>query len=941
MRNASKSISILLLYIGTEGGGAVGGMGGNAAKDGDDLDIGYFDNLILGHVVLGIPMITGRTDGKSIQQGDAGTPNSNKLNKEYPNQAKFINSSYVINSYKNYWREIFSNNIQKNKLISFLNMIENDKRIESLYDMLGYVNELSVIETQYLSLRNKISFIPFYESLLNRIENYIKSTNQTQDSMKVLTFLYSVVLGKLSDLKNYSNHIVIVDLYEFLQLVQNNVAKLKETQKEISTVDQLKTYKDSLYNKIKGAISLINTEIIPAIQHEFIGLENEISDLVEIIIEEKRKAQREALKLQRQFRTQKLLGGLELASTVLEAFGGIGKVISIGIDKVVDFVDKQEFIQQIIGEVLISIENAVGKLKDKLLEPFHLYSTQLDDMNNIIEQQENPKSFEKLLETIHESQAIVNKTIESPGFADTRLINVLRKNLNDQIDLIELDYDEDEISNSKSPNFTVSKSKVKDFLKYANVIKDVSVKLWNKHKARSANIELIADRIEKVEAQIDKYDELLAKIVNDIQPALVQIQLTIEKLANDLENQTPSEIDISSWQTTTALGDFKRDLREYSKALEIELKLERICEKIEEGFGVMVTIFQRIQTYKEQAEFTTALTQIFSPNSLDIQSEELRATVLNMKRLIETNKILEQYESAMHSFKQHEFPFAYLYLRGIDLPADLKPIDSKTVAKRATEEVSYLQNQVKLLEISVGKFDSEIFGDINFNNIQSGTSTPFYTFKNREFKNEFRKLLKGEEILLVADIEKGLTANAIKFKEIAINLKLTNKELQNELNVELENFAVRMTLVSNGYYRCDQQVYTLSVDDNIILEYSFKRNAHGKPDKINDVFRKLSENSAFLSPYAAWKIRLIEIKNDLDVKDSLNVQNAFDKLKRFINEPLNLEIIGRGKFFRSNGTFSPEVCTDEMSTFYEFDKARSATHAVDILKSKYSLTRNN
>lgn len=215
---------------------------------------------------------------------------------------------------------------------------------------------------------------------------------------------------------------------------------------------------------------------------------------------------------------------------------------------------------------------------------------------------------------------------------------------------------------------------------------------------------------------------------------------------------------------------------------------------------------------------------------------------------------------------------------------------------------------------------------------------PFYKFKSREFKHELKKLLTGEEVMIKADVTKGLNQNAVKFNEIGIKFKLSDEKLQKELDSELEKFGVRMTMVGHNYYQCGQKFYYLSVDDRIVIEQSFKKYSSGKPIKFNNVYRKLSEKQYFLSPYTTWKIKLIVMAEDFASITDAPSQNAFDKLKKYQEDSINMELIGRGEYFRNNKASTSEICTVEMEKYYDFESAASNINSIDHVKSMYSLS---
>lgn len=168
-----------------------------------------------------------------------------------------------------------------------------------------------------------------------------------------------------------------------------------------------------------------------------------------------------------------------------------------------------------------------------------------------------------------------------------------------------------------------------------------------------------------------------------------------------------------------------------------------------------------------------------------------------------------------------------------------------------------------------------------------------------DFKNDIVKLLSGDEISIKADVLKGVKQNAVQFNKIGVNFKLANKTAEEELIAELENFDVTLTMVSNGYYRCDTKIYDIPTSKNVVIIQSFKKN--GNPISSNDVYQQISDNEPFLSPYAMWSIKIENVTGD------------FAKLKRFSNVDIDLELVGKGRHIQYN---TPHICSDELENIY-------------------------
>lgn len=261
---------------------------------------------------------------------------------------------------------------------------------------------------------------------------------------------------------------------------------------------------------------------------------------------------------------------------------------------------------------------------------------------------------------------------------------------------------------------------------------------------------------------------------------------------------------------------------------------------------------------------------------------------------------------AIHTFKEHQFPFGF-QVANFNFPVDMQFNDTDILIEKTIAHIEQLREEVKLSKTSLGKYDREIIKDIEF----SG-STPFFTWDSHDIKNEFEKLFKGEEIIPKADISNGIKQNAVKFNQIGIHMKSPNKNAQIELNSELETFNVTMTMIGNSYYRCGARFYFIPVD-NVTIEYSLSKNQDGMPKWSNEISRKIRSENYFWSPYAMWSIKLTHPNND------------FEKLSRFQNQSIDLELVGRGQYFKDHGLYAYEICNRHLDKYYHFDKKYSYT----------------
>lgn len=315
---------------------------------------------------------------------------------------------------------------------------------------------------------------------------------------------------------------------------------------------------------------------------------------------------------------------------------------------------------------------------------------------------------------------------------------------------------------------------------------------------------------------------------------------------------------------------------------------------MEQPGAILVDVYNQIDVMVK-AKYAIKLTE----NMQYSTDGPLNNAIMTLERSIQKNQLFDQHYIIMHAIQQHMFPFAALFMAQFALPKELQSTDTEIAISIAIDHIIYLREKIKYLDTSVSEYKNELFKNVEFSRSKYSILGPFFFWKNREIKNEIKKLLRGEEIAIKADIKDGIIQNAVKFTEIGIELKISDTSTQSQLNTALDFFAVAMTLTSSCEYRCGSYTYSLPVDDKITIIYSFKKYPNGKPVMSNEVYQKLSESNAFLSPYTTWKIKIIK------------TSKGFDKLTPFENEDIGLELSGRGDYIAYDALPS-EICSQQI-----------------------------
>lgn len=561
---------------------------------------------------------------------------------QYPNPSKFKNAPFAINSYKTYVRENLANNIRETEMQEFIKNMEKNKQVQSLYNTMGYFNELHGLENQCLQLRSRLSFVPFHESLLNRIVEYSKIHNESSDHTKVLRFIYATTLGKISNLRNFRNHILIIDLMEYLELAQKNIMKMEEIEGEVSIDGSRQQYENALMDKIVSAVDIIKNQVIPALLQYFSGISEGILKLITEIIKRPDGAKKEQEELQNEIRKLKVASALKTISTFAIFLGKIGRIVAQS-----SAVSAEDFNPQVFQWIAKALGRTLQSIIDVLKAPFRLYYKQLYKMHSLMTPM---PCFDNVGKITSEYMDKIHDQLENDVIPDSIQIKTMRDTLRVAIQ----DADCGTVTNE---------------LININNIKDIDETLFDKIKEYSDQLKEYAEKEKGLQKQLGKWESRLMEINKIMMSMFSKVQTTIISIEHGLSDKTQVELNVNAWQVQIILEDLKEVLRKMSEETEITSDLERGLEKISSTLDSLIQIYDRIQSYLDQAKFSNYLTNIQSPSSLDFTDLQLKNMVLQLKKMIQTNEVMDQYEIAIHSFKQHFHLLTFIRLHSIYLLA--------------------------------------------------------------------------------------------------------------------------------------------------------------------------------------------------------------------------------------------------------------------------------
>lgn len=310
---------------GAEGEKGKGGKGGKSTKNGKIRRAKCLSLLV---VTVNVEETV--EDGEIIDGAADGDDGLNENFLEFPNEPdQFVMQPHTINRYKEYVRDQIAHHPRETKLREFLDDLNNNQQIQSVYNVSGFVDELLGMEKQYFMIRNKLDFTPFVKSLRERIVEYTDhhANNLSKSDKKMLSFLQTATLSKLCSIHNHAKKVSTVDVLKYLQLMREQIQNLKQIEKDDRINQHWKQFKTSLDHQIASARDLVEKQTMPEMKRIFGEIKNEISKSIGEILNEKRHIAITKQRLEESSIKQKILCWLKISGSVVLFLCTAGAVI--------------------------------------------------------------------------------------------------------------------------------------------------------------------------------------------------------------------------------------------------------------------------------------------------------------------------------------------------------------------------------------------------------------------------------------------------------------------------------------------------------------------------------------------------------------------------------------------------------------------------------------
>ncbi|KAF2075886.1 hypothetical protein CYY_002822 [Polysphondylium violaceum] len=372
----------------------------------------------------------------------------------------------------------------------------------------------------------------------------------------------------------------------------------------------------------------------------------------------------------------------------------------------------------------------------------------------------------------------------------------------------------------------------------------------------------------------------------------IRIKQHFKRVSDGLCDKSHASLDMAKLNSRTYLREIKSVLANFPKSESVSL--ENTISLLTEGIDNMIQIYDRVETYKEQMEFSKFIVEVGSNDKdpLSHISMKYRNNIQIARELTTRNCLIDQFNRAKIAFSQYSFPFSSYYLENSTFSDSFKAVSSSTVD--ANEFISQIRSSIDNLNefidmdlSTIRVSNTEPSPDQNLLNDQFDSSThPFFTWDYNDYRIEINKLLSGKEVTLVSDIKQSYY-DVVKFSQVYLSIKCNDDEQDIKLQSLLSNFNVVLTHSGKCWYKFNYKIYEMkSFTSSNGLQLIHR---YGNLESTNQSYKKLASSKPILSPYSNWKIQLVPI--------APHTNTLFNQFSKFSNLSISLYLNGKAIYF--------------------------------------------
>ncbi|OXA48377.1 hypothetical protein Fcan01_17417 [Folsomia candida] len=395
-----------------------------------------------------------------------------------------------------------------------------------------------------------------------------------------------------------------------------------------------------------------------------------------------------------------------------------------------------------------------------------------------------------------------------------------------------------------------------------------------------AKFDLDDETTARLDEFAEKYDRVIFSVSNFFTPI---VEATFDWLAEWQDgpslNVSFISMDIENFKIQENIWELSTEFPVLLQAAQISSKFASLVPDIARAMNPVFDLYERVPLYAEKQREDELYFILTYTDDYPCETDDPRLAMAckENKYLIEQNNCLWIYRNAIKMFKQHVFPFGYMYP---ELESSLTDIWANSSIPSTTKMIAKIEALSKQLPLEKTNMTEPIYITHDF----CQKHAPIFEWNSDDHKGKISRILSGEQVILSAPVFKGLVGkDVIRIRKIDLVFQAETLIEQKILDTALEEFWVCMTHTGDSQFRVHGRLFSL-LHQSVEIRY---KNAN-RSDESSDSYKKLEKGDWTISPYTSWEIWL-----------ETDDQSAFERLEKLIVNDISLRICGSAMFIRT------------------------------------------
>lgn len=300
-----------------------------------------------------------------------------------------------------------------------------------------------------------------------------------------------------------------------------------------------------------------------------------------------------------------------------------------------------------------------------------------------------------------------------------------------------------------------------------------------------------------------------------------------------------------------------------------------------------------VESYANHVASTIDLRMGTIPGITNINDMDLKNDLNELRFRANGNFALNEYRRYVEGFRFTYFPYAACYLESLQIPATPTAYDNlDAITSAITDHLNEAKRHIEDMKSSMR--------DVTYLEGKEPDDA-LYTWKSADIRDEISRLLKGEQITLVADVKTATKQlNALKFNKLDLIFRSSNQTIHNQLGDAVKAFMIHLKHNGQSAFRYNDHFYHV---DSMPMKmfFTFEKTKRGDPVMRNAVYTKLRDSRPKLSPYTEWELKLTDSRT------------RFHRLAPFEQLDIDIELHGSGSYAEDD---LPSCIEESLSKFY-------------------------